>query len=228
MNKHFLYSTEMYYSKAIITHFRYIILLYQFSFIYILCYNYFGDIMLEKAQEIYDSVKDIKYGWMDKNNKFHFHISEGFVKNFKFQSPKELSKSRIGMCWETVELSKYLLKKNGIPCKTFFFVIPWDNFYCHSVLVFEANNKFYWFENSLKQLLGIWEFNSLQELFNSVLDNYKYISNRENVNLKLIKIFEYNSPKKEIGCVRFYMHCFKSKKMPQSYLENYFKMRNIS
>ncbi len=179
--------------------------------------------MLEKAQEIFNKNKDIKYGWTDKNGKVYEHIREGLPRNFHFQSYEELEKSRVGICWETVELDKKYLLDANIPCKTYFFVIPNLNFYCHSVLVFKENNKYYWLENSFKELTGIREYNNLQELFNDVMHNFNAITHIENPNLKQLKIFEYNTPKFGIGCVQFYFHCFKGKNITKNYVKNYLK-----
>lgn len=176
--------------------------------------------MLEKVIEIYNKNKDIKYGWKDKNGKFFSHISEGLAKKFSFQSCEEIEKSRVAICWETVELNrKYLIQEN-IPCKAYFFVIPKLNFYCHSVLVFEDKNKFYWLENSFKDLLGIREYNDLQELFIDVLLNFKQIVKNKDINLKNIKIYEYEAPTPGINCVQYYFHCFKSKNITKKYLNN--------
>lgn len=180
--------------------------------------------MLEKAKEIYNLNKDIKYGWFDKNGVSHEHISEGLAKYFSFQSCDELEKTRIGICWETVELDRKYLEDNNIPCKSYFFVIPSANFYCHSVLVFQDNNKYYWIENSFKELRGIREYDSLQSLFNDVLNNFKLIANNKELHLKNIKIYEYNKPTPHIGCVQFYFHCFRGKNITKKYIQKYLEI----
>lgn len=143
--------------------------------------------MLEKAKVIFEKNKDIKYGWKSrKDSKYYFHITEGLAKNFCFQTCEEIEKSRIGICWETVELNREYLEKNNISCKAYFFVIPFNNFYCHSVLVFNDKNKYYWFENSFKDLIGIHEYDSLQELFKFS----KFICNRI-INLAFKKCWQF-------------------------------------
>ena len=98
--------------------------------------------MLDKAKEIFEKNYSIEYGWVDKKGVRHHRISKGLIKHFCFQTPEQVEKSRIAICWEKVELDRYCLEQAGIPCKTYFFVEPSSNFYCHSVLVFEENNKF--------------------------------------------------------------------------------------
>ena len=72
--------------------------------------------MLKKIQKIYEDNKDIKYSWVDKNGDIHEHISDGYIRKFRMQTPEEILKSKIGNCWETVELTRYFLflKLNSI------------------------------------------------------------------------------------------------------------------
>lgn len=181
--------------------------------------------MLEDAKVIFEKNKDIKYGWKSKkDSKYYFHITEGLAKNFCFQTCEEIEKSRIGICWETVELNREYLEKNNISCKAYFFVIPFNNFYCHSVLVFNDKNKYYWFENSFKNMIGIHEYNSLQELFNNVINNFGNIVNQKKINIRSLKIYEYSKPRPGIGCVQFYFHCFRGKNITNDYIPNYIKL----
>ena len=179
--------------------------------------------MINDIYKIYEDNKNIKYGWKDKDGTIHSHINEGYVKKFKFQSTDELLKSQYGNCWETVELTRELLNKKNIANKTYFFVIPMHKFYCHSIAVASINNKFYWIENSFVDFKGIREYNTLQLLIKDVLDNFHKIVQDKNINLKNIKIFEYEKPKEHIGCAQFYFHCFKQKNITKEYIENYTK-----
>lgn len=179
--------------------------------------------MIDIINKIYEDHKDIKYAWRDKNGEIHNHISEGYVQKFRMQEPEEVLENNCGNCWETVELTRYLLKQNKIPCKTYFFVIPMHKFYCHSIAVAEYNNKFYWIENSFRQLKGVREYNTLDELFNHLLDNFHYVVNSDNVKYNTIKIYEYKKPPKHIGCVKFYYYCFRSENITNPYIPNYIK-----
>ena len=173
--------------------------------------------------EIYEKNKNIEYGWKDKNGIIHSHINEGFVKNFNFQTTDELLKSEAGNCWETVELTRKELLENNIPCKAYFFVIPLNNFYCHSIAVAQIESKYYWVENSFKDMRGIHEFNSLEEIIFNVLNNFHKIVGNTNYNIKQMKIYEYEPPKTHISCIPFYFHCFRQKNITKTYLDKYIK-----
>ena len=149
--------------------------------------------------KIYENNKNIEYGWKDKKGNIHSHINEGYVKNFKFQTPEELLKSQCGNCWETVELTRKLLEENNLPAKAYFFVIPTCEFYCHSIAVTNIDNNYYWIENSFKNMKGVREYNSLEELIYDVLNNFHKIIHKEKVNYKHVKIYEYDKPKEHIN-----------------------------
>lgn len=174
--------------------------------------------MLEKAEKIFNDLKDIEYGWIDSNGRKHRHITEGYFAKYRFQLPEELLKTRFGCCWETSALSKELLIKEGVPAKNYFFVIQYKNFFCHSITVFKENNKIYWIELSQKDYIGIHEYNSMEELMNFIVDNFDKIMHREEkINLSDIKIFEYETPKRKLNCVAFYFHCFAGKNLTKKY-----------
>lgn len=178
--------------------------------------------MLEKANKIYNEMKDIKYGWSD-GKKFHYKISKSYVTKYKFQSCDELEKSRIGNCWETVELTRKYFEQSGIKCFTYFFVIPNTNFFCHSILVFQENDNYYWVENSLKNFKGIRKYNSLEEIIYFIFDNFNVISCNQKYDIRKIKVYEYGKPKDGIGCMLYYFHCFRANNITDSYLNNYLK-----
>ena len=133
-------------------------------------------------------------------------------------------KSRVGICWEIVELHRKYLKAEEIEATSYFLVIPSKNFYCHSLLTFKDNYKYYWIEGSFKDLKGVREYNSLEELFSDILLNFHKVVNIDNLNLNNVKIYEYEPPHFGIGCVEFYFHCFRGKNLTDKYLKNSLKL----
>lgn len=180
--------------------------------------------MLEKIYKIYENTKDIKYSWIDKNGDIHEHISDGYIKKFMMQTPEEIQKSKIGNCWETVELTRYLLDKENIPNETYFFSIPMQNFYCHSIIVAQVNNKYYWIENSFKDNKGIHEYTDLSQLFFDILDKFPQIVGSKKVKYSQMKIYNYEKPQNHIGCIEFYLYCLRQKNITKKYLPNYIEL----
>ena len=75
--------------------------------------------------------------------------------------PSEVVKSKIGNCLEQVELERSCLKNNDWNIKTY--LVKYGKSY-HSFLIYEKNNKYYWFEHALLKYRGIHEYSSLDEL----------------------------------------------------------------
>lgn len=67
-------------------------------------WNYYNEF------EIMDLMKEIEYGWIDKDNKKHVLVDESYSDNYVLQSPKEIIKNKIGVCWDQVELERYYFK----------------------------------------------------------------------------------------------------------------------
>ena len=61
--------------------------------------------------KIMNILNEIEYGWLDKNNNKHSEVNNLFSDNYILQSPKQILKNKIGVCWDQVELERYLLKK---------------------------------------------------------------------------------------------------------------------
>ena len=62
---------------------------------------------------IMNIMNDIKYGYLDFNNQIHQGVDENFSKLYKLQSPHETLEHSIGVCWDQVELERYLFKEEN-------------------------------------------------------------------------------------------------------------------
>ena len=146
-------------------------------------WNYYNEV------EIMNLMQDIKYGWVDKEKKKHQDF-ETFATDYLLQSPKQLIKSQIGVCWDQVELERYYFKNTNLEIKTFF-IINNDEGMCptHTFLVYEKNNEFYWFEHSWEKYRGIFKYNSLESLLKDVKN--KFISDLEDKSILNISLYEY-------------------------------------
>ena len=165
-------------------------------------WNYYNEF------EIMDLMKDIEYGWVDKNNNKHSVVDETYSDNYILQSPNEVIKNKIGVCWDQVELERYYFKGNDWNIKTYF-LVHYDGDKCptHTFLTFEKNNKYYWFEDSWERFRGIHEYQSLKELLFDIRDKFiKYELDNDFVPENLV-LHEYKKPKYHISVQEFYNHC---------------------
>lgn len=158
--------------------------------------------------EVMDLMKNIEYGWIDKNNSRHTIVDETYSDNYVLQSPKEIIKNKIGVCWDQVELERYYFKGNDWNIKTYF-IVHYDNDKCptHTFLTFEKDNKYYWFEHSWLVFKGIHEYNSLKNLLVDVRDKFVKYELNNNYNKNNLCIYNYKKPKFYLNVLEFYKHC---------------------
>ncbi|MBQ9019660.1 MAG: hypothetical protein IJ097_05060 [Bacilli bacterium] len=168
---------------------------------------------MNKALEIMKLMDEIEYGWVDKKNNRHIKL-QGFADNYMLQSPKELINSKLGVCWDQVELERFYFKERNIVVNSYFIVHYDDNKCpCHTFISFEENNKFYWFEHAWKKHKGIKEFNTEKELLNEVKSKFIDMELNNEYQENHLFIYQYEEPKIHIDVEEFYKHCEKGKKV---------------
>ena len=147
---------------------------------------------INTPEKLYQYMKNnIEYGFVSKyGTKFlRNEIPEtiymnNIFKNYYFQSPEELFKSKCGICFDQVEFAKNILGNNGYNVKSFYTKI-----HNHVFLVYEFNDKYYYYERCFKDNNGIYSFNTLKELFEY------YLSIQKDNKLDQIEFFEYDNIK---------------------------------
>lgn len=115
---------------------------------------------------------NIEYGFIGKNDdkKYSYednNFKKKFVEEYFLQSPEELLENKIGTCWDDVELERSWFSKNNYDFKTYFMMFikeKVNNLPMHTFLVYQKDDKFYWFEYSDYKNRGIHEYNNLEEL----------------------------------------------------------------
>ncbi len=148
---------------------------------------------------------EFEYGWLDKNGKKHYGVND--AQSYSLQSPSELLKSHIGICWDRTELHRCFFEKmTSLKYETYYLFYD-DKKGCpsHSILVFYDNNKVYWFEPMFNDkncfYSGIHEYENL----NKLLEDFKRIFVKDAVMNGLIpldytpsaiQIYKYKAPKK--------------------------------
>jgi hypothetical protein len=68
-------------------------------------------------------------------------------------------------------------------------------------------------KNIVNDLMLSFEFDNLDELLDKVILEFPDIVKYKDYNPKDLEIYEYKKPKRNINCLGFYAHCFKSKKI---------------
>ena len=133
--------------------------------------------MEQKINEIMHVMNSIEYGFRDENNKNIIYDEEKWRNEFNdfyyLQTPKELLKSKCGICWDQVELERELFKNTKFKYETYFIYLNDNNMLpSHTFLVYQNNNNYYWFEHSWNKYMGVHQYKSMKKLYEDVKNKF--------------------------------------------------------
>lgn len=118
---------------------------------------------------------NINYGFVGRNGKVYDHDSAAwdtdFAAEYYLQTPEELLVSQHGVCWDSAELERDWFVKKGYQTEVYFMMYAKEgtsNLPTHTFLVFEKDNKWFWFEHAFGDQRGIHEYASREELLDDV------------------------------------------------------------
>ncbi len=167
---------------------------------------------MKDIEDFYNKIKNIKYGWLDKENNIHENLKE-YKEKFIMQDIDNIEKTNHAVCWEMCELQRRFFNQKNINNKTIFAYLKNSrNNACHTFSIFELNNKWYWFEASWQNKKGIHEFNSIEEILEYYKDNFIDFA-REEYNREDMEFYDYSKVNSGINCTEFYTHCLSSSKI---------------
>lgn len=119
--------------------------------------------------------ENIKYGFVGKNGKVYNNQNSEDLNDWYeqclVQTGDQVLKTKVGTCWDQVEMERLWFEKRNYEIKTIFiwFEVNYGNDYpTHTFLLYQKNGKWYWFENSFEACRGIHEFNTIEEAIECV------------------------------------------------------------
>jgi len=162
---------------------------------------------IKNPQDIMKVMGQIKYGFKTKQGEIinqessHWDDQTYFYKNYKLQSPEELLQSKYGVCWDQCELQRVLFDEYLKLDFTVYYT-ECDNAdkESHSLLVYEYDNKYYWFEHSWNEYEGIHQYDSIKSLFEEVS---KYIKKNAKSLTKSVNWYSFHKPEYGISVMSF-------------------------
>lgn len=158
--------------------------------------------------DILNSLEGIEYGWMDIEKNTYLSADKGYKKNYVLSSPEEVIKNSLGTCFDIVELERSYFKSIGAKFNTYFMIYyESKKMFTHTFIVYEENEKFYWFEYSWTSNKGIHEYLSLYDLLTDVRNKFKKNNNLKFMDLDYLCVYKYKKPKYHIGLKDLYKHC---------------------
>lgn len=166
------------------------------------CMNYSRISSPQELQIFMD--ENIKYGFVDKNGKIYNdpsakEWSENWYPTCIIQNGDGILNTGYGTCWDQVELERKWFDEHNYNFKTIFIwfeINEPNNYPTHTFLIFEKDNKYYWFEHSFEKYKGIHEFNTELEAIEFVKDKQLEYAIEKGVatleDKKLITVYEYS------------------------------------
>lgn len=168
---------------------------------------------MDFIKEIDVKMSPIQYGWVDKNGVKHTDMAH-YAEKYMLQMPDQLLESKLGVCWDQIELQRKLFADVGIATRSFF-IVHYDEDKCptHTFMLFEHNNKTFWYEHAWAVLRGLHEYDNLKAAISDIRN--KFIDNElgGKYNPQNLVIYEYDAPKENLSCLDFYKYCEKGKKV---------------
>mgnify|MGYP003301312768 CR=1 FL=1 len=164
---------------------------------------------MKKIEKFNKELCKIKYGWYDKEGRLHESLKEGnFGKNYRMQYIDEVKRHKSAICWDLCEVEREFFKKTDYQFITVFAVLKkFKRKPCHTFLIFKEKDKYCWFEASWSKMKGIRKYDSLEELFDDVRNNFGEFTKCKDYNKEEIEFYKYGKPRDRIGCNGFYIHC---------------------
>lgn len=156
---------------------------------------------------VLNKLNNISLGYKDKNGCCYMSPQENFRKEYHLQSPKDVLDSKVGLCFDQVELERDLISKMNVDSRSYIMTYSDDQYeMAHAFLVYKIANKYYWIEHSWVKYRGIHEYETKDELLKDI--SKKYINIIDNGKMKKLNMYQYKKPKFGINYIRFLKNCF--------------------
>lgn len=173
-----------------------------------------GRTLIMKCDRVYLTIKDkfndIKLGYRDKEGNRYSIYQDKYDNEFVLQSPKQLMESKMGSCFDFVELERELISKLGTDLRTYFIYYPDDDFeFAHTFLIYKDESNYYWIENAWLKYKGLHIYKTKNELFDDVL--HKFTDMIPKGSFKKVRLYLYDKPRYGISYSKFISNCINGK-----------------
>ncbi|MBR1939511.1 hypothetical protein IJ847_02145 [Candidatus Saccharibacteria bacterium] len=157
--------------------------------------------------KIDEVMNQIQYGWVDKDGGRHEELT-GFSASYALQLADELQESKLGVCWDQVELERKLFAEQGIKARAFF-IVYYDDGRCptHTFVLVEDGDKVVWYEHAWEFKRGWHEFDNLYDALREVRKNFIDVELHNDFEPQNLCIYQYSAPTEKLSCIDFYHHC---------------------
>ena len=133
----------------------------------------------EVCKDMVDTLSDYKYG-IPENGKIVSGSEHDYDTKWKLQSPEEFEKNRGGICYDYVEFEEGYLDAYGIECKKYYISTDLPGHDTHTfILVDDGHGGYIYPESSFKDVEGVHEAKSIDEILKMVANGFWKINNNK-------------------------------------------------
>lgn len=164
-------------------------------------------------------MKPIQYGFVNKKGEVIDDKDDEsiFYKYYYLQTPKEIMKSKIGVCWDQVELEREWFSKHDYQFKTIYIEAHNNDMDpSHTFLIYKDGDSVYWFEHSWGSCRGIHEYPDEDLLIDDVIRMHC-----QGLGKATVIVTEYTKPSdKDRTAEAFMKHCKSGKVIREFNINN--------
>ncbi len=166
---------------------------------------------IKTPEELLEFMDEIEYGFQDDEvNRYgswdENEFEESVLTKWKLSSPKRLLETKIGHCFDQVELERDWFRNHEYKFKTFYIMFLFDepnDYSTHTFLIYEDKEQWKLFEHSDYFNRGIHVFNNISdalkfEMNYHIKENEKYNMMNEEI-IRHLHIFEYGDIKYNVS-----------------------------
>lgn len=172
-------------------------------------------------QELLNWMDCIEYGWIDKaGNKNGTGENDDTSKmwaEYKLQSPLQLIRSKVGVCWDQCELERVWFQRHKYPFTIVYLEIDDDEAKpSHSFLVYKEpgeSSEVYWFEHSWGQKKGIHKFSDFETCMQTVIQQFEISQGKKHGQNPVYKHMIIPAPKYGINVIKYMEYAHKCREI---------------
>ncbi len=136
----------------------------------------FNDLKIETVGDCFKYLYNILFGWKDVHGNIKRGVNDASL--YSLQSPDELAKSKVGICWDVTEFARAFFREMTNYKFDTFYIMYDDNAGSpsHTILVYYDKDSLYYFEPTAHHcsypFSGIHEFENINDLLCFVVDAF--------------------------------------------------------
>ena len=159
-------------------------------------------------------MKNMKYGFTYGGKVFleGKDFEKSFDKLYRLRTGEKFIQNGYGVCWDFCEFERLFCSSKNIPHECYFFLSFFNRAEggpTHTFLIFEQDNKWYWFEYAWGAYRGIWEYSSKEEALKDIMIKFCNYNNRP---YQKVEAYKTSKAKSGLNSFEFVEHCLKGEK----------------